>query len=55
MSKDEYERLKGLLSNVAATQKIVADDNLKAEMRFALTEKAIADLLKKTKNRRRNK
>jgi hypothetical protein len=55
MSKDEYERLKGLLSDVAEMQKTVADNNLKAEMRFALTEKAIADLLKRTKNRRRNK
>jgi len=55
MRKDEYERLKRLLSDAAKMQMTVADKNLKAEARFALTEKGIGDLLKTIKKRRRNR
>ena len=55
MRKHEYERLKRLLCDIAEMQKTVADSNLKAEMRFAVTEKAIADFLKTIKKRRRNR
>lgn len=55
MRKNEYERLKRLLSDAAKMQMTVADNNLKADIRVALTEKAIADLLKTIKKRRRNK
>ena len=55
MIRAEYARLKGLLNAVAEKQKTVADNMLKAEKRFAFTEKAIADLLKTIKNRSGNR
>jgi len=51
MSKDEYTRLENLLTYLAETQETVADNMLKAEKRFAVTEKAIADLLSMIKKR----
>src|SRR6266852_2690113 len=54
MTKAEYTRLAGLLNAVAEKQKAVADNMLKAEKRFAITERAIADLLKTIKNGRSN-
>ncbi len=54
MTQHEYARLSGLLNAVARRQERLADKMLKAEKRFAFTEKAITDLLKTIKNRRRN-
>jgi hypothetical protein len=51
MTKDEFIRLKRLLNAVAEKQKAVADNMLKAERRFVVTERAIADLLSATKKR----
>ena len=51
MSKDEYTRLKASLNAVAERQRSIADNMLKAERRFAITEKAIADLLGAAKKR----
>jgi hypothetical protein len=55
MTQAEFARLKRMLEAVAEKQKIVADNMLKEEKRFAFTEKAIANLLKTVKNRRRNR
>jgi hypothetical protein len=54
MTEGEYRRLNATLKAVAEKQKTFADSSLEAEKRFAITEQAIADLLKEIKNRRRN-
>lgn len=55
MTKDEYTRLKGLLDAVGEMQRIVAGNMLNARKRFALTEKALADLLTTIAKRGRNR
>jgi|GEM_PF-3284671 len=52
MTKGEYKRLNNLLKAVAESHKRFAYNMLKADKRFAVTEQAIADLIKATKNRR---
>ena len=54
MREAEYTRLEGLLKAVAEKQRIVAGNMLEAEKRFAVTEKAIMDLLNAVKRQRRN-
>jgi hypothetical protein len=54
MREAEYIRLESLLKAVAEKQRIVAGNMLEAEKRFAVTEKAIMDLLNAVKKRRGN-
>ncbi len=52
MKQGEYSRLKRMLNDVAEKQKTVAANMRRAERRFAVVEKRIADLLNAIKKRR---
>jgi hypothetical protein len=52
MREAEYTRLEGLLKGVAEKQRIVAENMLEVEKRFAVTEKDIYDLLGAIRQRR---
>jgi hypothetical protein len=54
MREVEYKRLEGLLQAVTEKQRTVADNMLEAEKRFAVTERAILDLLNAVKKRTGN-